>query len=1214
MNDIIEGLGLRRVGDTQIPQFDGPLNLTKTPTFRGTSLADYHVTVLASRDNNTPDVNGRTVDSRGVTGPEMTRGKARREPNAIRVNLAEALRTRFNSDAHMQPLMARALEERSADGILRTWRLNQGIFQHRDTIPLSFDVLVYDWDKKSQGLTSTWQRGEFEQHVRHWIKNPIIYRHAIIYQTTHGARFVFPLKDEISRLPGVMVSSTGQWSAFYQAFADRYLTPVWGEGRLDNTCDAPRLFRLPNVYRGSSHYLAEVWYNESIEPYSLDWAAFPTVARTIDDAESSAGVVHPVKGLVALFEELGLIRSKRGEVDSVSRYDVLCPLGSHDSANASSTSLLVNEDGSATFCCLHDTCSPTRGGRWRQQLQRKYPELWAKHIGGQRRQQFSPLDLRDLADKCATVLMEAFKDRCFLQDGKIKVIRENVWEQQELSEITDVKLWGILNLEAQWETLKATKNGGAESVQVLLTKAQVTQIYDQIAYELPPLKGFTSVPPMTAEGRVTRIDAGYCEETCLYFLPAEGWDPEPIRAALSRKRLTIADADVAARKLLEIFDDFPFEEETHRLIVLAMLLTIARRRTLEGPAPFFMVVGNQPSVGKGKLMQTALGLITGRTTNLTPSPHRIEEMEKIINASLLMGREYLVVDNIVGAFGSGGQVDAALTADAWSMRVLGESRMVDIPVRCFFGGTGNNVRLGGDTWRRVIPVSLTYLQDSPESRRGFRYADILSEARSRSSEVWAHVTTLLRAYDMSKEEEKTDVRDKITGYGSFELWSRYVREPVAWVSQSLFPRYGMIDIINIVRDKVQEARDDEGANGFIEHLYDFQLYAEAEKEQPWWTSREVVDWLEMLVRRMEMGDADPKSYEWARLFRNTLLEQQTGNNRRALSSRSVGRILGNCVNGTQSGFRLKRRRGGRGTVYSFDYKGPGAPLPRGKKALRAIGVVDAYSEEVAAKMEEERKFDVIEPTCLSFSPLVKEIPEDLEHHKAVFLPLTHRCEFLNKDSFCTRFHVDCEYPTHDGGLDFQSAKTLLVEISEPSIRRPKKEEPGETVDPYFENVEKENARKKAAPTVTLRVGNLFVPTENSEMLDLIRAQYEMRRTQAQIAKSLNEAGFLPPSGKRWTQPKVSALIKQLGLVRTPMKRDKLQTILNQRGSYASWTEGAPRRTQGIDGESFSAPVEPSIRTSSVSELLGASSIRADMTARFVTPEERQRRKEAAGNE
>ena len=64
MNDIIEGLGLRRVGDTQIPQFDGPLNLTKTPTFRGTSLADYHVTVLASRDNNTPDVNGRTVDSR----------------------------------------------------------------------------------------------------------------------------------------------------------------------------------------------------------------------------------------------------------------------------------------------------------------------------------------------------------------------------------------------------------------------------------------------------------------------------------------------------------------------------------------------------------------------------------------------------------------------------------------------------------------------------------------------------------------------------------------------------------------------------------------------------------------------------------------------------------------------------------------------------------------------------------------------------------------------------------------------------------------------------------------------------------------------------------------------------------------------------------------------------------------------------------------------
>jgi hypothetical protein len=276
MNDVIEGLGLRRVGDVQIPRFDGQLNLTKTPTFKKTPLADYHVTVLASRDSSTKDVNGRTVDSRGITGPQMTRGKSKREANGLRVNLAEALRTRFNSDAHMQPLMARALEELAPDGSTRTWRLNQGIFQHRDSIPLSFDVLVYDWDKKDKGLSSMWQRGEFEAHVREWIKNPIIYRHAIIYQTKHGARFVFPMRDELSRLPGVMVSSTGQWRAFYQAFADRYLTPVWGEGRLDNTCDAPRLFRLPNVYRDSSHYIAEVWYNESIEPYSLDWASSPT--------------------------------------------------------------------------------------------------------------------------------------------------------------------------------------------------------------------------------------------------------------------------------------------------------------------------------------------------------------------------------------------------------------------------------------------------------------------------------------------------------------------------------------------------------------------------------------------------------------------------------------------------------------------------------------------------------------------------------------------------------------------------------------------------------------------------------------------------------------------------------------------------------------------------------------------------------------------------
>ena len=1200
MNDVIDGLGLRRVSDVQVPRFDGQLNLTKTPTFKKTPLADYHVTVLASRDSNTKDVNGRTVDSRGITGPQMTRGKSKREANGLRVNLAEALRTRFNSDAHMQPLMARALEEIAPDGATRTWRLNQGIFQHRESIPLSFDVLVYDWDKKDKGLSSTWQRGEFEEHVREWIKNPIIYRHGIIYQTKHGARFVFPMRDELSRLPGVMVSSTGQWRAFYQAFADRYMTPVWGEGRLDNTCDAPRLFRLPNVYRDSSHYIAEVWYSESIEPYSLDWAAFPTVARTIDDAESSAGMVHPVKGLVGLFEELNLIRGKRSEFDDVTRYDVICPLGSHDQDNPTSTSLLVNPDGSATFCCLHDTCASTRGGRWRQQLQRKYPELWTKHVGGQRRQTFNPLDLRDLADKAATVLLESFKDRCFLQDGKIKVIRENVWEQQELLELSDAKLWGVLNLEAQWETLKPTKNGGAESVQVLLSKAQVTQIYDQVAYELPPLKGFTSVPPMTAAGVVTRVESGYCEETCLYFLPAEGWDSFPIKEVLAKKKLTQADADLAARKILEIFDDFPFEEETHRLLVLAMLLTIARRRTLEGPCPFFMAVGNQPSVGKGKLMQTALGLVTGRATNLTPSPHRAEEMEKIINASLLMGREYLVVDNIVGAFGNGGQVDAALTADAWSMRVLGESRMVDIPVRCFFGGTGNNVRLGGDTWRRVIPVSLTYLQDSPESRRGFRYADILGEARRRSSEVWAHITTILRAYEMINPVEKDEIREKLSGYGSFEIWSRYIREPIAWVAESLFPRLGVVDIISIVKEKVQEARDDEGSSGFVDSLYDFQLYAEQEKNQAWWNSREVTDWLNDVNRRMEMGELDIKTYEWARVFKAALIDMQTSSNKKEISSRSVGRILGAAVNGTQSGFRLKRKRGSRGTIYSFDYQGPGSPLPK-RKQFRPLGATD--------ESENERIEDLLDKSiCKGFSAMRDEIPSDLEHH-GIFDALTRRCEFLSGDTFCAKYKMDCDYPSHDGGINAETAQTLVQEIGEPSLRRPKPL----SVDPYIENVQEEKKKKAEAPPVTLRVGSLFVPQDNSELLDLVRAQYEMKRTQAEIARTLNERGFAPPSGKKWTQPKVSSLIKQLKLTRTPAKRDKVQTILNQRGTYASWVEGAPRRTQGVDGSSFSAPVAPSIRISSVTELLGVPSIKADMTARFVTPEERQRRKEAENN-
>lgn len=1205
MNDLVSRLGLqpREVSSAPIAKMDAPLNVSKAHTFADVPhLYDYFLTVLAARDGQTKDANGRTADGRGVDNPRQTRGTNRRSPNGLRLSLIEALRTRYSSDAHCQPMTARALEE--VDGSdTRTWRLNQQIFQHRDNIPISYDVLIYDWDKKEKGLSSTWKQGEFSEHVREWIKNPTIYRHAIIYQTKHGARFVFPLQDAVSKLPGVMVSSVSQWKAFYTAFADRYLTPVWGEGRLDDTSDAPRLFRLPSVYRSEEHWLSEIWYNEANTPYVADFADFPSVARIIDDAESVAGVVHPVQGLVSLFEDLGLIRGQRGDYEGVTRYDVLCPLGSHDSENLSSTSLLVNEDGSATFCCLHETCASSRGGRWRQQLQRKYPESWKQHIGGLSRYRLNPLDLRDLADKAAQVLDQAYGGRAFLQDGKIKIIRENVWGQRELCDLTSQQLWGLLNLEAQWEVLRPTKEGGAESVQTLLKSTQVQQIYDHVAYSLRPLRGFTSVPPQTGSGEITRTHEGYCERTNLYFMPAEDWDCTPLELALSKSTVTLDDAEFSARKILEIFDDFPFEAEEQKLLVLSMILTIARRKTLEGPAPFYMAVGNQPSVGKGKLMQTAINMVTGHSTNLTPSPFRQEEMEKVINSALLMGREYLVIDNIVGAFGNGGQIDAALTADAWSMRVLGESRMVDLPVRTFFGGTGNNVRLGGDTWRRVMPISLTYLQSAPESRRGFRYADILSEAKSRSSEIWGHISNVLRGYEQVSFREKERVRAGLSGYGSFEVWSRFIREPVAWVAQRLFPNRADLDLVNLVREKVQEARDDEGSAGLVSHLYSFQLHW-GKSGQTWWSSADLVNEIGDICQRIEIGECG-SDFSWAKAARTHFLDLQTSN-KRVLSSRSVGRILGNAVNGTESGFRLKRKRGAQGTVYRFDLDGPGVPLPDVEPSTPHV--IPLGSD---AKTETTRIMETSIDDCAGFSPLKEEIPKDVEHN-TMFHQLKKRCSFLSGE-MCSRYKIPCEYPDADGGLSRESAEMLLVRIDDPAIRRAPVDLKRDPIVDQLKRDKEKQRTKLDEKRAKLKSSGYSV---SQGCIDLIRAQYAMRRTLKDIADTLNaETAYEPPKGRKWTGPKVSAVVSELGLKRAPaVKRSKVETILKTKGSYTSWPESAPKRSASFNAPGFYAvSVEPSIQGMSATELLGGKSILADMEERFVTEDERRARKEALLN-
>jgi hypothetical protein len=72
----------------------------------------------------------------------------------------------------------------------------------------------------------------------------------------------------------------------------------------------------------------------------------------------------------------------------------------------------------------------------------------------------------------------------------------------------------------------------------------------------------------------------------------------------------------------------------------------------------------------------------------------------------------VVIDNVTGVLG-GAALSAALTAEVWEGRVLGQTTMVRLLVRHLWLATGNNLRVTAELARRTVFSRLEYGGDQP---------------------------------------------------------------------------------------------------------------------------------------------------------------------------------------------------------------------------------------------------------------------------------------------------------------------------------------------------------------------------------------------------------------------------------------------------------------------------------------------------------------------
>jgi hypothetical protein len=281
-------------------------------------------------------------------------------------------------------------------------------------------------------------------------------------------------------------------------------------------------------------------------------------------------------------------------------------------------------------------------------------------------------------------------------------------------------------------------------------------------WSFPALDAVVETPVLRPDGTV--LDRpGHDEATGLYFAPAVGFKVRPVA-----DNPTDADVKRAKDMIRELLRDFPFVDDGSRAGAWAALLTPTLRPALSGHVPLCLI--DAPQAGTGKtLLADAIAIVgTGRAAAMFPAPSTDDEWRKRLTSILGSGATCVVIDNVEGAL-QAPSLAAAITAHTWADRVLGQTRIVQLPQRATWIATGNNVTLRGDLPRRCIWVRLDAETDRPWERDGFKHPNLIAFAEEKRSHlVWA-LLALARAW-YARGRPKA----KVKRLGSFGDWCEAV--------------------------------------------------------------------------------------------------------------------------------------------------------------------------------------------------------------------------------------------------------------------------------------------------------------------------------------------------------------------------------------------------------------------------------------------------------
>lgn len=125
----------------------------------------------------------------------------------------------------------------------------------------------------------------------------------------------------------------------------------------------------------------------------------------------------------------------------------------------------------------------------------------------------------------------------------------------------------------------------------------------------------------------------------------------------------------------------------------------------------------------------------------------------------------------------GGAIQRYLTSAEWRSRLLSSNKEITLPTRALLVVTGNNIQWQRvDMLRRVLPIRLVQTNAMPAERVFQR--DVRQAVREGRDQFLVEVLTIVRGFDVAGRPQAN-----LTPFGSFEEWTREVRQIFAWLEK-----------------------------------------------------------------------------------------------------------------------------------------------------------------------------------------------------------------------------------------------------------------------------------------------------------------------------------------------------------------------------------------------------------------------------------------------